>query len=146
MAFLTVSDVSGTLEVTIFNRLYNQVAAALKVNTILVLRGKTERRDGQLQLLADQVTPARLANARAHPAHHRWVLRLPNGVTMDQVLTGLRQLAKVHPGNLPVVVFNPVSGQATQLPVDQWLAANPAVQQGLINLVGRANLAYQAQG
>lgn len=145
MAFLTVSDASGTLEVTVFNRLFDRVADLLQPNALLVISGKTEERNGSLQLLADQVTPARLANAKAHPATHRWVLRLPAGVLEADVVAGIKQLAKAQPGNLPVVIFDPASGKARQLPVDLWLAVNPAVQQGLINLVGRENLAYQQQ-
>ena len=52
---------------------------------------------------------------------------------------GIKALAKEHAGNVPVVIYDPV----TQLPGQLWLAKQRVVQEGLINLVGRSNLAFQ---
>lgn len=143
MAFLTASDETGTIEVTVFNRLYQRVEPILKINEIYLVTGKTEEREGQVQLLADQLVLARVINRRFHPADHRWVLRLPSGVEQTTVVNGVKALAKEHTGNVPVVIFNPLTKRATQLPEDLWLAKQRAVQEGLINLVGRDNLAFQ---
>lgn len=144
MAFLTASDETGAVEVTIFNRLFTQLEGELRVNGIYLITAKTEQREGQVQLLADQVTDAQVVNRELHPADHRWVLRLPSGVAQTTVTDGIKALAKEHAGNVPVVIYDPVTQKATQLPGQLWLAKQRVVQEGLINLVGRSNLAFQA--
>ena len=41
------------------------------------------------------------------------------------------------------MINDPVTQNATQLPGQLWLAKQRVVQEGLINLVGRSNLAFQ---
>ena len=75
---------------TIFNRLFTQHEGELSVNGIYLITAKTEQREGQVQLLADQLTDAQVVNRELHPADHRWVLRLPSGVKQTTVTDGMK--------------------------------------------------------
>ncbi|MBS9338217.1 DNA polymerase III subunit alpha [Fructobacillus sp. M2-14] len=55
MAFLSVSDMTGSIDVTIFPKLYERFVDQLKVGSVFLLKGKTEHRQG-LSLIANSLT------------------------------------------------------------------------------------------
>ncbi|MGH2452316.1 MAG: DNA polymerase III subunit alpha [bacterium] len=63
MAFLTLEDLTGSVEVIIFPRTYEQNAFLLKKDAILVVRGRADVAEQQVKILADSLFP--LAEAPA---------------------------------------------------------------------------------
>ncbi|MCO0831517.1 DNA polymerase III subunit alpha [Fructobacillus sp. W13] len=55
MAFLSVSDMTGSLDVTVFPKLFERLADQLKVGAVFLLKGKTEYRQG-LSLIANSLS------------------------------------------------------------------------------------------
>ncbi|WJY27972.1 DNA polymerase III subunit alpha [Sporosarcina trichiuri] len=55
MAFLELQDETGSLSVTVFPKVYASTSRILTDQSMLVCRGKVEIRNGQPQLLADQI-------------------------------------------------------------------------------------------
>jgi DNA polymerase-3 subunit alpha len=53
MAFVQLEDLQGSIEVTVFPRLYARTQELWQVDTPVVLHAKIEERDGKLKLLAD---------------------------------------------------------------------------------------------
>ena len=54
MAFVTGSDETGSKELTIFPKTYNQYSNIEKGNLLLV-RGKVEKRLNELQIIVDKI-------------------------------------------------------------------------------------------
>lgn len=62
MAIVMLEDPSGKMEVTLFPRVYNEVAPALEqADTVLVVAGTLDLRMGQLQLRADAIKRSSLS-------------------------------------------------------------------------------------
>jgi DNA polymerase-3 subunit alpha len=61
MGFVTLEDVEGTIEVTVFPDLFRQTAAHLKSGVPLLIRGRVEGATMPRKLLADEVRPLPLA-------------------------------------------------------------------------------------
>ncbi len=55
MAFVRLSDLSGSLEAVVFPRLYAKVKNLLIVDTVVLIKGKVDEKDNRLALLADDV-------------------------------------------------------------------------------------------
>ncbi len=55
MAFLTFEDLTGSVEVLVFPRAYEQQAFALKRDAVLLLRGKLDVQEQSVKLLCDEV-------------------------------------------------------------------------------------------
>ncbi|MBI5876562.1 MAG: DNA polymerase III subunit alpha [Chloroflexi bacterium] len=53
MAFVQLEDLQGSIEVTVFPRLYAKTKELWQPDTALVLRAKVEERDGKMKLLAE---------------------------------------------------------------------------------------------
>jgi len=57
MAFLTLEDLTGSVEVVVFPRVYEQQAYALKRDAVLLLRGKVDIQEQTAKLLCEEVLP-----------------------------------------------------------------------------------------
>lgn len=68
MAFATVEDKSGPIEVIVFPKLYMDKREQLEVGAILKVSGKISRKDSELKLLADTLTPLAEGDRPVRPA------------------------------------------------------------------------------
>jgi DNA polymerase III subunit alpha len=57
MVFAQLEDLHGTIEVTVFPRLYARTTELWLADTAVVLRAKVEERDGKMKLLAESAEP-----------------------------------------------------------------------------------------
>ena len=57
MAFITLEDLTGSVEVVVFPRIYEQQAYTLKRDAVLLLRGKVDIEDQTAKLLCEEILP-----------------------------------------------------------------------------------------
>ncbi|HFI0403290.1 TPA: DNA polymerase III subunit alpha [Streptococcus suis] len=101
MAFLQVSDTKRKLDVTLFPESYRQFSDVLREGTIAYMSGRVQERDGQLQLVLEQMEPVSLEKF--------WIL-LEN---RDHDHAVARILEK-YKGSIPVILHYQDSNQTIQ--------------------------------
>ncbi|HFI0633269.1 TPA: DNA polymerase III subunit alpha [Streptococcus suis] len=101
MVFLQVSDTKRKLDVTLFPESYRQFSDVLKEGTIAYMSGRVQERDGQLQLVLDNLEPVSLEKF--------WIL-LEN---RDHDHAVARILEK-YKGSIPVILHYKDSNQTIQ--------------------------------
>jgi len=57
MAFLSVFDETGTIEVVVFPKLYKQVGQQININQVMIFKGKANERDDQMTIIMDAMKP-----------------------------------------------------------------------------------------
>ncbi|MDT6980538.1 DNA polymerase III subunit alpha [Levilactobacillus zymae] len=143
MAFLTVSDETADLSITVFPNQYRRAAEWLKTGQVLVVQGKVERKRG-LQLVANQLQlapqPAVPATLLAGP---RWFIRVDAQHDNQRVATQLAELLTQNQGPVPVIVYQPQTDQKRVLPQRQWLRADARLQDSLETLMGGKNVVFK---
>jgi DNA polymerase-3 subunit alpha len=107
MAFATLEDMDGAIELTIFPETFRQSAAHLKSGVPLLVRGKAEGSPGARKLLAEDLRPLGEATP-APPPPARCHVRL--GPAGAEGLRALRALCEEHAGPVPVFVHLLVDG------------------------------------
>lgn len=147
MAFLSASDVSGSLEITVFPKQFDRFADLLKRDVgVLVVDGKVEERNGKIQVIANRLQSAAQLNGQlVADRKHRWVINVIDGRTSEQVEGVLSKIAKRHHGSCPVVVYYQSTGKAFQQPESQNLRADDEVRQLLADQFGNKNVVLQLQ-
>ena len=95
MAFLTLEDLTGSVEVIVFPRTYEQNAFLLKRDAILVVRGRADVAEQQVKILAESLFPlaeapaAETLAAETLPAHEAIApALLPETGNGDGTVTG----------------------------------------------------------
>lgn len=143
MAFITVSDESGLVDITVFPRQYQEYQQLLTKNQVLVITGHGEERPGHgLQVIAKTIRDARQVRQQFIP-HVRWVLRINPTKDQPAIIKALRQFMAQHRGRVPVLLYYPETDVKMLEPASRWLNTSAATQQGLKQILGPTNVVLQ---
>jgi DNA polymerase-3 subunit alpha len=108
MAFLTLEDMAGTVEVTVFPEPYKAAAPLLRGREPVVVRGRVDDSDKGRVVLAEDVRPLEqsLGNGGGRPRNGgeptACRVRVRGGEDVGATLTALRRLCEEHAGTVPV--------------------------------------------
>jgi len=111
MAFFTLEDMDGTVEVTVFPEPFKAAAACLRSGEAVLVRGRVDDGDKGRVVLADDIRllEQALAESGGRPRHGATAgepsacrIRVTPGEDPSGALTAVRQLCGEHPGRVPV--------------------------------------------
>src|SRR5438552_11957628 len=71
-AVVWVEDLTGTLEVVLWNEIYMKVADALAPGRVVEIRGTVDKRDGAVRAIAEYVTTLAREKANGTAANEGW--------------------------------------------------------------------------
>lgn len=140
MAFLTGSDVSGEVSLTIFPRLYRAIRSQLKENEVYLVCGKVEKSNynQEIQLLVEEMTEAQVLQKQL--TEKRCYLRITLEHDSIAVQNELKKVIKKHPGKTPVILFNEKSKKRSVLKPEFWICAEADVFKELAAIIGEENV------
>ncbi|MCT4489061.1 DNA polymerase III subunit alpha [Levilactobacillus parabrevis] len=145
MAFVTGSDETADVSITIFPNQYRTASEWLKTDQVIVVRGKVEQQRG-LQIVADRLDLAenlQPADAQQVKQGARWFIRVDADHDQRPVAQQLAQFLTANVGPVPVIVYQPQTDQKRLLPKTQWLRADSALKAALERLMGAGNVVYE---
>ncbi|MDD9138820.1 DNA polymerase III subunit alpha [Fructobacillus sp. CRL 2054] len=156
MAFLSVSDMTGSVDVTVFPKTYERLADQLKIGRVFQISGKTEVRQG-LSLIAnrlvevnsndgnDQRQQEQLTQAKAdqEPSEGTWFLRLTDEKSEVEQKAAIWELMKKHPGPNLVTLYWSATKKRQNLPIQFGLAGKSTVMAALKALLGEKNVVFK---
>jgi DNA polymerase-3 subunit alpha len=159
MAFTSVEDLTGTMEVIVFPRVLDNYRPALQDNAAVVIEGRLSvREDEPAKLMAELIvpveqyrpanTPARGGAPRQKAAQNeaqaaptqRLYIRLPSksSVQYDKVLNLLELF---DGGKMPVVLYLEDTKQKLGVPARLYTTGHPLLLAELERLLGKENVA-----
>ncbi len=139
MAVFTLEDSQGSVEVIAFPEAFQRSAGLIETGTLVLVRGKLERDDETMRLLAAEITPLDSVHERLarEVAIH---LKKPAGREMFEALG---EIFSRHRGDRRVSFEIDVAGNATPIRVRAEVSSqirvrpSPALIQEVEQLVGR---------
>lgn len=140
MAFLTGSDVSGEISLTIFPRLYRAIRSQLKENEVYLVCGKVEKSNynQEIQLLVEEITEAQVLQKQL--AEKKCYLR----ITFDQdsvaVQNELKKIIKKYPGKTPVILYNEKTKKRSVLKPEFWICDESDAFEEFAAIIGEGNV------
>jgi len=93
-AILNVEDMEASIEVLVFNKVYEQVAPQLMPDTVVRIKGRIRLKDEALELQANEVTFPSVTDRFDGPL----VISLPERRCTPAVVDRLRDVLSAHPG------------------------------------------------
>ena len=118
MAFLSVEDLYGQLEVVVFPKVFEAYRQNLEEDRIVVIRGKLDlAEEGAPKLLAESVL--KLEQAVTKTAMVKIVI--PAGYTDQEGLNRFRSIARQHLGDMPVAILVTDTGHKFKPDYDLWV-------------------------
>jgi DNA polymerase III subunit alpha len=119
-AVIWLEDLTGTLEVVLWNEVYNEVAADIALGRVAVLKGTIDKRDDSVRATAEKLillTPEKAngAMARGQNASGDVLLHFSAGANRDE-LRQVREILASSPGPRRVqLVFGRPQGEPTRV-------------------------------
>ncbi len=96
MAFLTIEDLMGSVEITVFSRLYENTKEILLKDAPVLIMGKIQKNEKSVKIIADNIIPM-------DKARQMWTasikINLDVTKTDRKILLELKNILKKHPGS-----------------------------------------------
>jgi DNA polymerase III subunit alpha len=96
MAFVSLEDLNGSLEITVFSSVYAAVSDLLFDDNALLVQGRLQKDENSIKMIADTVIPM-------DQAEEHWIasvyFNLDMGRTTRETLLELDEILKRHPGS-----------------------------------------------
>jgi DNA polymerase-3 subunit alpha len=128
MAFATIEDDTATLDVVIFPRTYEENKELLLEDSGVLVTGKIDVREDQLNLLANEIVsidslPSLAGYNKSFGVKDDYKIVIPRGTPLD-ILKKINALLKQYPGEDNVYILVPNGGAPKQLKVPYTVAFN----------------------
>lgn len=135
MAFLTLEDIRGTMEVVIFPNLYDQFARYPE-DSVLIIKGRISiKEESNTVILAEDITTlANLIDPGVNEAHV--LLRLDESQRTAEVRLQLLEIFMTHKGTTKVIVENREDGSKKAFPPKYNVQVTDEFVKKLTNLLG----------
>jgi DNA polymerase-3 subunit alpha len=136
MAFATLEDMTGSVELTVFPAPFKAAAPTLRAREPVVVRGRVDETEKGRVVLAEDIRPlgdVPPAKPEAPEPADDWPgaepqtcrIRVPAGGESEALLESVRRLCGEHPGRVPLFVHLLLPGQEVVVRV-KGLAVDPA--------------------
>ncbi|HVA59929.1 MAG TPA: DNA polymerase III subunit alpha [Mycobacteriales bacterium] len=120
-ALATLEDLEGAIEVMFFPACYQQLGHQLAEDTVLLVRGRVDRREDVPKLIAMDVSVPDLTQAPRGPV----VITLPATRCTPPLVDRLKEVLATHPGTTEVRLQLQAGEKATVLRLDDRLRVSP---------------------
>lgn len=116
-AIATVEDLGGSIEVMFFPQTYQTVSTMLAPDTVVTVRGKVNRRDGETSIYAQEMTLPDVSSA----THEAVTITVPASRCTTALVEQLREVLERHsgPSNVRMTLTSPGREVRTQLD-ERW--------------------------
>jgi len=129
MLFAELEDFSGTIEVTVFPRVFYAHVSDLEPDAIIVVEGRVDMTGEEPKLLADEIW--RMSEYRSS-----FYLIPPTDTDRRVLWNEMQAVFAGHPGDHPVYVRS--DGRWRQLETRHWIDGSAAVRRELAQLMGES--------
>jgi DNA polymerase-3 subunit alpha len=146
-AVVFLEDLTGTIEVVLWNETYLPVANSLDLGTVLSIRGTIDRRDDTVRATAQKAKVLKPEGASStqesnsghensnglsrSPVNPQVVLRFGAGFAREELST-VREILASSPGTQPVALLLPTaSGETVRIEAGERVALTPALESRL---------------
>jgi len=131
MAFVTLEDLYGTVEIIVFPKIYQKYGKLLDVDRTVIVNGKVSaKEDEDPKIICDEISP--LINTISQ----KLFIKIQQDKPID-IERQLNPILKKYHGNIPVVLY--MEGTKTKMIAnrDLWVQADGRLVEELEGLLGR---------
>jgi DNA polymerase-3 subunit alpha len=134
MAFITIEDLYGTLEVIVFPKILGKYSTLLKEENIITIKGRISiREEEEPKLICEQVK-----SITAAEKGEKLYIRIKR--EKNDVLNRIKPVLKFFNGDVPVYVLYEDTGRLTVASVDLWVTVSDTLINELKEIAGNENV------
>ena len=145
MAFITVEDLSGTMEVLVFPKILLKCAEAIRENAVVVVSGRVSyKEDEASKIIAEEIVPIERfitdSVATSSNKNTKIELWLKLSSMHSQAFEETKNLLSIFEGDCPVYMFFEDTNQRMRAPRSLWCVQNDLLISELERILGKGNV------
>lgn len=135
MAFLTIEDLSGAIEVVVFPKILEKVKKIVSQDALIVVKGRVSiKEDEDPKIICDNI------DALEKVESSKLFIRFEDKQVMKERMDELKRILSNSKGDTPVYLFSAKERQQFRLPKDKWVSINEELIDSLNNVYGEINI------
>lgn len=139
MAFFTLEDLSGGLEVVVFSKIHEKAKPFLENDRVVIVHGRTDHKEEEdVKILAENILPL--------PREAREVVIRCDEKGSLSLLLSLKEMLSGQRGIMPVYLVFPDAGKRVLLSQDFWLCEDAPQLPEIERLFGEGAVTVQQAG
>lgn len=135
MLFATVEDLTGSVEVTVFPKVYERFSQYLKSDALVVVKGRVSQQEERVKVIADEVSPLTSLSTM--------FITIEKNAGKPRVLEELKAVLTNYPGNSPVYLFFPDAGKVVSVDSRYWVGISEQLIREVEGLLGKGSVLLQ---
>lgn len=135
MAFVTASDATGEINLTVFPKQFIQFGNLLQEGNVIFVTGKIDERNEKLNYIVNEVHDASKINSKC------FYLKIEE-LDKERKEKLLHVMQQFH-GKIPVIIYEEKSKQKIRMSNKYWLSDTEATIQALCDFLGKSNVVLQ---
>ncbi|MGB8657162.1 MAG: DNA polymerase III subunit alpha [Candidatus Zixiibacteriota bacterium] len=146
MAFATLEDFVGTVEIVIFSDCYEKSRRVIRSDSMVLVKGRASTKEGEkAKVVASEIIGLSKAYQELNPPLH--VLLFSSGAGQD-IVSELKNLLSAHPGKSPVILHVKSEDQELKMKLkNNSVEVSRGLLEKLKGLVGEKNVfVHRSQG
>lgn len=132
MAFASLEDLTGTVEIVVFPKTYQQYSSMLKIDCPLLIKGITNENKEEVKLLANSIKPIE------KPKCVELYVKLEN--TAPEIIKRVQSVLCLFPGECPVYLYFPQDKKLARVDHAFWVNLDSDVVKKLTDLLGEGKV------
>lgn len=136
MAFFTLEDFTGAVEVIVFPRIYEKYAEQIKNDTVLIVQGRVNKQDEEVKFIADRLTP--LLTQKSEQVYIQ--LKGEEDLFLFQQL---KNILLNYPGDAPVYLFLKDKNKLILTDRNFWVSTTEQLNQEIEQLLGEDSISIK---
>lgn len=145
MAFVTIEDLSGQVEVVVFPRVFQRAHQFLEDDTVVIVRGRVSWQDDEVKILAEEVSSLDSYRQVLYLRISRGELE-EEGYDYEARLAELKGLLREHHGNTPVYLYLADRKELIKTKPMYWVNVSAVLLQTLRDILGSEGVRLKEQG
>ncbi|HPD00054.1 MAG TPA: DNA polymerase III subunit alpha [Acetivibrio sp.] len=134
MAFLTLEDLYGTMEIIVFPSIFEKYSKLIEIENIVLISGRISiKEEEQPKIICEEVSPLRKT------VSHKLYLKVNNDADSELMET-VFCILKFFGGNTPVCMYDEHQKKVKVMERDYWVSLNDVVLDELKTVLGDENV------
>lgn len=141
MAFMEVSDLSGSCSVTLFPKVYRRYVQETAEGNLLFIEGKAEKKaEQEIQLLVYQMEPAEKLATSFDKG--KFFIRITDEQHRSDKLNQIKQLLQSYKGTIPVILYYEKENKTIMLSESFWVSNEQTLKESVEQILGKGNAIF----
>lgn len=131
MAFLSLEDLFGSIDIVIFPDMYSRFSKFLKEENVIIINGRASISEDQSpKIIAEKISTYEEITKNRKTL---W-LKLPKNLTVT--LSDIINIISYNKGSIPVIIYDEAKKQKISIPPNNWVNLNSELIDQLKKLIG----------